>query len=81
MKRSQVMPEQPAASNPPQMLNEADTARYVGMSRIWLRQSRQRGTGPEYIRIGRTIRYAVSDLDRFITTHRVRRYEARAWKA
>ena len=66
------MIEQTAGKKPLQILNEADTARYIGMSRIWLRISRMRGTGPAYIRIGRAIRYAVSDLDMFLETHRVR---------
>ena len=59
----------------PQTLNEKDAALYLGMSRIWLSQSRMRGTGPEYIRIGRTIRYAVNDLDAYLESHRVRRYK------
>jgi predicted DNA-binding transcriptional regulator AlpA len=66
------MMEKTAGQKPQQILNEVDTARYIGMSRVWLRASRMRGTGPEYIRIGRAIRYAVSDLDKFLETHRVR---------
>ena len=57
---------------PIQLLNEKDSAQYIGMSKVWLRLSRQRRTGPTYIRIGRSIRYAVSDLDKFLDTHRVK---------
>ena len=64
--------EQTTGRKPLQILNEADTARYIGMSRVWLRISRMRGIGPAYIRIGRAIRYAVSDLDKFLENHRVR---------
>jgi predicted DNA-binding transcriptional regulator AlpA len=69
------MSEQTSLQLSPQTLNEKDAARYLGMSRIWLSQSRMRGTGPEYIRLGRTIRYAVSDLDLYLKSHRVRRYK------
>jgi predicted DNA-binding transcriptional regulator AlpA len=57
---------------PIQILNEADTAQYIGMSRVWLRQSRMHRTGPAYIRIGRAIRYALPDLDKFLENHRVK---------
>ncbi len=52
-------------------LHEADTAIYIGMSRPWLRLQRMRGTGPAYIRIGRTIRYDIRDLDAWLAQHRV----------
>ena len=54
-----------------QILNEADTAQYIGMSRAWLRLARTRRIGPPYIRIASSIRYAVPDLDKFLETHRV----------
>ncbi len=52
-------------------LGEADTAIYIGMSRPWLRLQRMKGTGPAYIRIGRTIRYDIRDLDAWLAAHRV----------
>ena len=69
------MSEQISIQFPSQTLKERDAAQYLGMSRIWLSQSRMRGTGPEYIKIGRTIRYAVSDLDDYLKSHRVRRFK------
>jgi hypothetical protein len=59
----------------PQTLNEKNAAIYLGMSRIWLSQSRMRGTGPEFIKFGRTIRYAISDLKEYLETHRVKRFK------
>ena len=55
------------------MMAEAVAAAYLGMSRIWLRQSRMKGTGPAFVKIGRSVRYAVSDLDAFIAARRVQR--------
>jgi len=62
--------------SPAALLREEDAARYICMSRSFLRQSRmtgvlKRGTpGPPYIRIGRCIRYQVKDLDSWIARHR-----------
>ncbi len=56
---------------PPKRLNEEQTAHYIGMSRPWLRLQRMRGKGPAYIRIGRTIRYDIRDLDEWLNKHRV----------
>ncbi len=54
-------------------LTEPDTAAYIGMSRAFLRAARTgRGTaGPPYIKIGRSVRYLVADLDAWVTAHRV----------
>ena len=57
---------------PLQLLNETDSARYIGMSKVWLRLSRQHRSGPSYIKIGRSIRYAVDDLDKFLEAHKVK---------
>jgi len=55
-----------------QILNETDAARYIGMSREWLRLSRRRRTGPQYFKFGRSIRYSLPDLDKFLEMHRIR---------
>lgn len=54
-----------------QSLTEDDAARYIGMSRSYLRQARLRRRGPAFIRIGRAVRYRVADLDAFMTACRV----------
>lgn len=51
------------------VLNEKETAAYLGVSRSFLRRDRSEGPranrriGPSYLRIGRMIRYLRSDLD------------------
>jgi hypothetical protein len=55
-------------------LPEADAATYIGWSRSYLRHERMRphgGNGPPFIRVGRSIRYLVADLDAWLTWHRV----------
>jgi len=59
------------------VLNEKDTAMYIGMSTSWLRQTRMNGQikgrtpGPPYIKIGRSVRYHIADLDAWLDEHRV----------
>ena len=52
-------------------LREPDAGAYVGYSRPYLRQCRMRGTGPAYVRVGRSIRYLTTDLDTWLAQHRV----------
>ena len=64
------------------LLDEHETARYLGFSESWLRKRRMTGDlkgknkgkklspGPKFIRSGRTIRYAKAALDEWIHEHR-----------
>lgn len=58
-------------------LTETEAADYLRVSRSFLRQSRMNGNrigrapGPKYIRAGRMIRYAVSDLNAWLEQHSV----------
>jgi len=53
-------------------LNEQEAAEYTGMSRSFLRQARMNGQlpnrapGPKFIRVGRSIRYLVEQLDEWL---------------
>ena len=52
-------------------LVEQESAKYVGYSAAYLRVARRKGTGPAYIRVGRSIRYRLEDLDAWLRAHRV----------
>jgi hypothetical protein len=58
------------------VLTEADAARYIAMSRSFLRQSRMDGVrdrrtpGPQFLKIGRSVRYLREDLDRWLEQFR-----------
>lgn len=58
---------------PTSLLTEKDAAQFLNVSRVTLARSRCYGKpeGPPYIRMGRTIRYAVDDLQRFVEDRRV----------
>ena len=57
-------------------LNETQAARYLGMSRSFLRRSRtfagpfSTTSGPPFLKIGRSVRYLVEDLDGWLEAHR-----------
>jgi hypothetical protein len=60
-----------------QNITEIDSSIYVGFSVHALRAWRRTGTGPAYIRVGRSIRYAAKDLDDWLLKHRVEPRETR----
>jgi predicted DNA-binding transcriptional regulator AlpA len=57
---------------PARAFTEKETAKYIGMSRSFLAQSRMEGQrknrtpAPPYIQIGRSIRYLRDDLDSWL---------------
>jgi hypothetical protein len=57
---------------PPPLLTERDAARFICMSVYFLRQARVQGRGPEYMRFGRSIRYRLDALEKFIQQRTVR---------
>ncbi len=71
------MPAQVVSQESKRALTEAEAARYVAMSRSFLRQDRMNGPrrgrthAPPYIKIGRTVRYLIEDLDAWLLSHRV----------
>jgi predicted DNA-binding transcriptional regulator AlpA len=67
------------AEDAPIALDPQQTARYIGMSAIWLAKARYRGAlvngapAPPYLQMGRSIRYLKSDLDSWLAARRVDR--------
>jgi predicted DNA-binding transcriptional regulator AlpA len=61
------------------MLTEKEAAQYIGMSRSFLNQDRMNGyretrtQGPRYIKLGRSVRYHIEDLDSWLIKNRVDR--------
>ena len=52
-------------------LAERDSAVYIGFRPPALKAWRREGRGPAYIRVNRSIRYRVADLDAWLDAHRV----------
>lgn len=46
-------------------LTTPQAADYLGLSRYTLEVWRSRGDGPQYLKLGRSVRYRVDDLDAF----------------
>lgn len=53
-------------------LTEAETSRYIRMSRSWLAQARMRGSvdAPPHLKIARSVRYLRTDLDLWLEERR-----------
>lgn len=70
-----------AAQQPPRLLTETQAAKYIGgASPRTMRDWRDKGVGPEYMKLegnDKMIRYDLRDLDKWITEH-PRRKERRA---
>lgn len=68
--------EAPKSTVTPEVLNEIDSATYIAHSRGYLRKARM-GTfpgsvpGPKFLKIGRSIRYRIRDLDAWLDAHEV----------
>jgi predicted DNA-binding transcriptional regulator AlpA len=60
-------------------LTEKEAAEYIGMSRSFLRKDRMDGIrvnrtpGPQYLKMGRSVRYLKEDLDTWLIKHRIHR--------
>jgi hypothetical protein len=53
-------------SSKPAYVCEKVLAGYLSMSVQWLRKKRDQGSGPPYCRLGRSIRYKVSDVHDYL---------------
>lgn len=56
---------------PPQRaLSPESAAHYINMPLATLAYWRSMGTGPNWVRLGRRVRYDIADLDAFIESHK-----------
>ena len=53
------------------LLNERVAAQLIGCSVALMRKWRRLGQGPNYVKIGRLVRYRQADIDAFLEAHRV----------
>jgi predicted DNA-binding transcriptional regulator AlpA len=49
----------------PLYLTESQLAAHLGMARITLAQWRSKGFGPPFMRVGRSIRYRLTDVNKW----------------
>lgn len=58
-------------AKPPPLASTAEVAAMLGIPQKTLVEWRSRGIGPEYLRIGRHVRYRWSDVDTWLATREV----------
>jgi len=56
-------------------LKESEASRFTGFSVFTLQKWRCQGRGPSYLKIGRSIRYLLSDLKKFMAEHKIERQD------
>jgi excisionase family DNA binding protein len=50
------------------LLTPAEAAEFLGVSASYLAKARMNGTGPRFIKLGRSVRYRLPDLEDFLRT-------------
>lgn len=51
------------------LLSEEAAARFLGVTKRTLKQWRQDGRGPRFVKVGRSVRYRMTDLEAFVESH------------
>lgn len=59
-------------------LNTEAAAAYLGLSESTLEKARVYGSGPRFVKLGRAVRYRVSDLDTYLADRVVESTSQRA---
>ncbi len=52
------------------LLSEKEVEQIYGITRRWLQKKRCAGGGPIFIKIGKSVRYRISDIESFLEDHR-----------
>ncbi len=65
-------------TSPRRYLTTADAARYLAIGLQTLPKLRLRGSGPQYLKFGRSVRYAIEDLDAWARSRKRRSTSDRA---
>ncbi len=68
VEKPSVKPDEvpPNTGTDEKLLNEKEAAIVLSCSCAWLRQGRMRGDGPKFVKLGRNVRYRMSDLNLWI---------------
>lgn len=51
------------------LLSQQEVAAWTGMSSAWFEQNRFKGKGIPYVKLGRSIKYRTSDVQKWIDAH------------
>lgn len=58
-----------AGNIPEVLLTPGEAAAFLKLSLSWLAKARQRGEGPPYVKLGRSVRYSPSALVGWLTSN------------
>jgi len=61
-----------ATARPNRVLNDKQAAQFLGVAVQTLRNWRGQRRGPDYIKLGRSVRYSEGDLSRFLESRKIK---------
>lgn len=53
----------------PRLMTQADLAAYLGKSKAWCERARWAGQGPQFVKLGRNVRYKAEDVLEWIDSN------------
>ena len=53
------------------LIPDTQASKILGIAVQTLRNWRQEGKGPAYLKIGRSVKYSIDDLKRFLEAHKI----------
>lgn len=63
----------PEAKDPPRYLDEKEASQIAGVSVFALRKWRWNGSGPDFFKLGRSVRYSEKELLEWLESRRAKR--------
>ncbi len=63
--------------NSSEMVNTGQAATMLGLKKNTLDIWRLRGVGPKFVKMGRTVRYRLADIEDFIQSHTIQKTNSR----
>jgi predicted DNA-binding transcriptional regulator AlpA len=72
-----IIMAQPTSPKPKStLLSQDETALFLGVSKNSLEKWRSERRGPVYVKVGRLVRYRLSDLEAYLTNREVQPYQS-----
>ena len=50
----------------PELISQSELAKYLNKSEAWCERARWLGIGPPFVKLGRSVRYRLSDIEEYI---------------
>jgi len=62
-------PENTLSKKLPDLINQSELSTYLNKSEAWCERARWLGTGPPFVKLGRSVRYRLSDVKEYVDSN------------